>query len=233
MKRLVLLLLAIAVNSALALDRMYDVRYTFGPEILVPENFSAGGGFFTQFEEDLTVPFNLQVGVNEFWEVGAKLSMATYDKLETVQGFLDLGAKYRFTSYSAFQADAMLGLNNEDGGALVLTYTRAHRYTKNVSILFEGRSGFFDAVTGADGYVKLAGGVYPQFQVGDAIRFSIGAVGSGSVGNLQDDFMVDLLPRLEIGLRQGLMLQAETAIGILQDDNNDRTRFGMHIVTGL
>jgi len=233
MKRLFFLLVALFATASSALDRLYDVRYTFGPEILVPDEFTGGGGFYTRFEEDLTLPLALKIGVNEDWEVGAKLSLGTYDKLETVQGFIDLGAKFRFTSYSAFQVDALLGLNNSDGGALAFSYTRAHRYTRNFSMMFEGRAGFFDAVTGEDGWVKLAGGLYPQFQMVESVRFRIGAVSSGSLGNLNDDFMVDLVPQMELGIGKGLKLQTEVAIGILQDDNNDDVRFGMYLTTGL
>lgn len=233
MKWFSVLLLGVLASSASALNRIHDMRYTFGPEILVPNEFTAGGGFYTQFEEDMTLPMALKIGINDQWEMGSKLSLATYDKLESAQGFIDLGAKFLFTSYSAFQADVMLGLNNSDGGALVLSYTRAHRYTRNVSVLFEGRTGFFDAATGEDGWVMLVGGVHPQFQVGDAVRFRIGAVSSGSIGDLREDFMLDLLPQVEIGLRNGIKLQAEVAVGILQEDNNDNTRFGMYLVTGL
>lgn len=227
------LLLALLASSALALDPLYDVRYTFGPEILVPDEFTAGGGFFTRFEEDISLPLNVKIGIDEFWEFGAKLTPGTQDKLESVQSYIDLGVKYRFTSYSAFQADAMLGVNNDRGGALALTYTRAQRYTRNVSMLFEGRTGFFDAATGEDGWVKLAGGLYPQFQVGNAVRFRIGAISSGSLGHLSDDFMLDLMPQVEVGIGKGLKVQAEVAVGILQDDNNDNTRFGMYLTTGI
>ena len=222
-----------AASAAFALDPMHDVRYTLGPEILIPNEFTASGGFYTRFEEDLTLPFAIKVGLNEEWEIGSKLSLGTYDKLESVQGFLDVGAKYRFTSYSAFQADLMLGINNDKGGALALTYTRAQRYTRNFSMLFEGRTGFFEPVTGEDGWVKLSGSLYPQFQVGESVRFRVGAVSSGSLGNLGGDFMVELLPQKEGGLPQGFSILAEVAVGILQDDNNDDTRLGMYVTTGI
>ena len=233
MKRLSFILLAFLFGQAFALDPIYDMRYTTGPEILVPNEFTASGGFYTQFEEDLTLPLSLKIGINELWEMGAKLSLGTYDKLESVQGFLDLGAKFRFTSYSALQADLQLGLNNDNGGALVLSYTRAHRYTKNVSILFENRAGFFEAVTGPDGWIKLVGGVHPQFSLNEAVRFRIGAVTSGSLGQLNEDFMLDLVPQASFGLRAGLTLQIEAAIGILQSENNDNARFGMNLVAAL
>ncbi len=69
----------------------------------------------------------------------------------------------------------------------------------------------------------------PQFQLGKPIRASIGVLTSGSVGEISRDFMLDLLPRLEVGILSHLTVSGEVAIGILQSDNNDKVRLSFYV----
>jgi hypothetical protein len=209
--------------AAFALDLLYDVRYSQGPEILVPTAFHGGVGFNTRWEDDGVFPVNVQIGINEKWEAGAKVILGwpytTASKAEPFRAFLDVGGKYAITPYSALQVDAWIGLNNSEGGGFVLGYTKLEQYTKNFSLLSEARLGVLDAVAGDSGWVKPMIGFYPNFQVAEFLRFYIGGVVSGSVGNLTEDFSFDLMPRAEVGFSRFRLL-AEVSIGILLKNNN-------------
>jgi hypothetical protein len=196
---------------------------------MVQDRFSVGAGYHTACIEDGTIPINTQIAINDYWEFGGKIFFTTNDKLETIQTFMDGGVKYRLREYATLEADFLFGINNNEGGGLVFSYAQLQRLSKNFSNLLEGRIGFFDAVTGEGGYAKLGVGVTPQLMLGHSVRAMIGVESSGSLGNLTDDFMIDLVPRIEIGLLPYLRVLGELAIGILQERNNDNVRAGFYV----
>lgn len=228
MARIILIFLSILTVSVSALDRFWDARYTFGPEFMVKDRFTLGAGFYTEYQEDASFPLNIQIALSDYWEVGGKLFFTTYEKLESIYAYIDVGAKYRFQPNSTLQMDILMGLNHDNGGALSFTYNNLQVITKNFSTLYEARIGLFDGVAGSDGWVKFSGAVFPQVRLGNPIRATIGIVSSGSVGNLSDDFMIDLLPRLDIGILSYLTLTGELAIGVLQSKNNDKVRLAFY-----
>ena len=61
----------------------------------------------------------------------------------------------------------------------------------------------------------------------------MGSESSGSFGNMKQDFMVDLVPRVQMGILPNLQVMGEIAIGILQDKNNDRVRVGAYTIMGF
>jgi len=197
---------------------------------MTKDRISVGGGFYTNYQEDGFVPINAQLALNDYWEIGGKLLFDTEDNLESVQTYLDLGAKYRVLEYSTLEADILVGLDNNRGGGLVFSYAHFQPLSKIFSNLFEARIGFLDRVAGEGGYAKIALGVTPQFYFGKSVHAMIGVESSGSLGNLSDDFMMDIVPRLEVGILPYFHIMGELAIGILQEKNNNNVRTGIYAV---
>ncbi|MDR3001319.1 MAG: hypothetical protein LBU89_08660 [Fibromonadaceae bacterium] len=240
------ILAVILVQAIYALDPMYDYRYTLGPEILVPDVFSAGSGFYTRLNEDGKIIFNIQAGLGEKFEAGLKYLIGTDDEWVISKSrdrdkfpylsMINVGAKFAISQHMVLQADAPIALNKDRDWGGVLTLTKWDGYTKNVSFLSEGRLGFGGAVgtnaAGEDGYVKPAVGFYPNFQIGQSLRISVGTIGSFSVGNFKDDFMIDILPKVEAGL-VWFRLVGEVSIGILTWDAERHNRFAVFLVSDI
>lgn len=222
------LLLVLGAVSSFALDRIWDARYTFGPEFLTRDRFSAGGGFYTNYEEDGYLPLNIQVAINDFWEIGGKLLFETEDDLESVQTYVDVGAKYRVFEYSTVGADFLIGVGNHRGAGLVFSYATLQPLSRIFSTLYEARIGFLDRVVSNGGLATIAFGATPEFKFTEALLAMIGIEASGSLGNIMDDFMVDIVPRVQIGVLPYFHVAAEISIGILQEKNNDRIRTGIY-----
>jgi len=75
----ILIILQILVQTTYALDPMYEYRYTLGPEILVPDAFHVGAGFYTRRNADGRLILNTQVGLADEFEVGLKWLAGTKD----------------------------------------------------------------------------------------------------------------------------------------------------------
>lgn len=55
---------------------------------------------------------------------------------------------------------------------------------------------------------------------------------SGSVGYLKDDFMLDIIPKMELALG-GARVRVEFDIGVLQESNNDQKSIALYVLTSL
>jgi hypothetical protein len=55
---------------------------------------------------------------------------------------------------------------------------------------------------------------------------------SGSVGYIKDDFMVDIIPKMEIALG-ATRVCLEVDIGVMQEDNNDQKSIALYVMTAL
>ena len=223
-----LLFAFLLVANASALDRIWDARYTFGPEFLVRDRTSIGAGFYTNYEEDGYLPINAQLAINDYWEIGAKLLFDSEDDFGSIQSYVDVGGKYRVLEYSTIGADFLIGVGNKRGAGLVFSYTSLHPMSRIFSTLYEARLGFFDRIVSDDGLAEFALGVTPQFKFTPALIAMIGIESSGSFGDLLDDFMVDIVPRVQIGILPYFHMMGELSIGILQEKNNDRMRLGVY-----
>lgn len=224
--RAILCLIFGLAASASALDRIWDARYTFGPEFLAKDRISVGGGFYTNFEEDGYLPLNVQLAINDYIEIGGKLLFDTEDDLESVQAYVDLGAKYRLFEYSTIGIDYLVGVGNHRGSGLVFSYMKLQPLSRIFSTLYEARLGFLHRIVSDGGLSEFAFGITPRFKFTEAIVTMIGVETSGSLGNIVDDFMVDIVPRVQIGILPYFHVTGEIAIGILQEKNNDRVRLG-------
>jgi len=229
----IIIILVLAVNLSYALDQMYDYRYTLGPEIVVPDAFFVGGGGWTRRVNDLYLVSNIQVGLTNRFEMGAKL-------IGGVQGYkgkwhrshvVDIGAKFAISRNLALQAD--IPFEDELGG--VLSISQWDGYTKNVSFIYEGRLGFAGAA-GEGRYVKPSLAFFPFFQIGNAFRLSVGTLCSFGIGKeldyFQDDFMMDIMPRIEFGILH-LRFMGEVSIGILTWEAKKRNRYAIYVSTDI
>lgn len=232
MIRKLLFVIAFFSIYASALDRMWDARYTFGPEIRSYSKMGFGVGLRSGFNTDVTMPLNFQARLGKDIGFGAKLFFISSDKLESVEGNIDVGAKFNLSTNSYVGIDGCFALNRNNGGGLVFTYSKLTPVASSFSNIYEVRAGFLEGITGPNGYVKLQVGVMPTLQLGDQFTAMVEMNSSGSVGNVKDDFMVDLLPKLELRL-SNVRLRLEVDIGILLKKNNDQKKIALYALTTL
>ncbi|MDR2579690.1 MAG: hypothetical protein LBC85_01685 [Fibromonadaceae bacterium] len=240
MKRYALLI--IFAFNAYALDPMYNYRYTLGPEIVVPDASHASLGVWTYLNEDLVLSSNVQFGLTDKFEIGAKYIGGTNDEWVTSRSrdrnhfnsIVNVGAKYAIYPHIALQADVPVSLNRDMDWSGILTVTKYDAFARNVSFIYEGRVGFGEMV-GDNSYVKTAASGSAYFQIGSAFRMSVTAVSSGSVGSardLKDDFMVDVLPRIEMGFKSFRVI-GEVAIAILTYNAEELNRYAVFVVSDM
>ena len=55
---------------------------------------------------------------------------------------------------------------------------------------------------------------------------------SGSIGNLTDDFMVDIIPKFELTFDY-IRFRLDFDIGILQESNNDNGTIALYVIAAL
>jgi hypothetical protein len=245
--------LALAFSAVHALDPMYDYRYTLGPEILVPDAFHFGAGFFTRRNSDGRVVANLQAGLTDNFEIGTKLLFGTSDNWvieknatshddSTLVPIVDIGLKIGFLQYWAIQLDiAPIALNTGMDFGGVLSVSKYNSYTKYISYILEGRLGFGGA-SGNKDFVKFSGAIFPYFLLADGFRLSVGAVGSAYLIDIKekdlvapDDSysMLDILPRAEFGFKW-FRLMAEVSVGILTaPDIKKYNRYTAYIIRDI
>ncbi len=240
-KSYIILISALGISHAL--DPMYDYRYTFGPEILVPDAFHVGFGAYTHYNEDLNIVSNFQMGLGKEFEVGLKYLGGTNDSWLIARNekdrryrdhkvhMIDIGAKYAIGPHLAMQADVPIALNEDRDWGGIISITQWDGYTKNVSFLFEGRVGFGGAA-GEDSHVKPSLAFFPYFQVGQSFRLSIGTIGSLSFWHFKDDAMLDILPRVEAGFNW-FRLTGEVSIGILTSNTDTYNRYALFVVKDI
>jgi len=243
MKILKISLILVIAQAAYALDPIYDYRYTLGPEILVPDAFHAGIGAFTYWNEDLTCVFNFQFGITREFEAGFKYIGGTNNSwiLDTdikrhdpwaLSHLINIGFKYAISPHLSLQADAPIALNKDRDWGGVVSISQWDGYTKNMSYLFEGRLGFGGATGEKDSFVKPAFAIVPYFQIGESFRLSMGIISSFSFAHFGDDAMVDILPKLELGLAF-CRLTGEVSIGIISNTETKYKRLAVFAVADI
>ena len=55
---------------------------------------------------------------------------------------------------------------------------------------------------------------------------------SASIGNLKDDFMVDIIPKMELTFG-GTHVRIDFDVGVMQEKNNDRKTIALYVMTAL
>jgi len=229
----IIIILVLAFNFSHALDAMYDYRYTLGPEIVVPDAFFVGGGGWTRYTGDLYLMSNLQIGLTDRFEMGAKI-MGEFKKWYLNSSLVDVGVKFAISRNLSLQADVPFAFNEKRDLGGVLSLSQWDGYTKNVSFIYEGRLGFGGAA-GYGRYVKPAMAFFPYFQIGNAFRLSVGTLCSFGVGKynyFKEDFMLDIMPRVEFGIFH-LRFMGEVSIGILTWEAEKSNRFALFVTTDI
>lgn len=232
MKRLVALLLALLASSAFALDPIWNMHYTFGPDSKHTTKFNLGAGVKSYFNNNILIPVNFIGSVSKDFEIGGKLDVYTYDEMKHSQLTFDVGGKYYLNSTSFLEVDGYFGLNRNNASAVVATYGFEKFIAKNFSSFYELRAGFLDGVTGEDGYVKFSSSMIPTLYFGKPFRTMIEIIMSESAGNLQDDFMIDIIPKFELSLGS-IRLRLDFDLGIMQEKNNDQKTIALYAMMAL
>ena len=70
---IILALICICFQNVFALDRMWNMRFTFGPEARPVPKFGAGVGMRSDFGSNVLFPINIMGSLNKEWELGAKV----------------------------------------------------------------------------------------------------------------------------------------------------------------
>ena len=197
MRRLLCLLFAVLATNAFALDHMWDMRYTFGPESRPSPKMGFGLGIRSPFNSNVLFPINFTRQLNKKFDVGTKLDINTYNKLDEIHTALDIGGLARcFANY------------------------------------YELRAGFLEGATGKDGYAKFSAAVIPTIVFGQIFRLFLEVNTSASVGHFRDDFMVDIIPKMELTFG-GTHIRIDFDVGVMQEKNNNVKTIGLYVMTAL
>lgn len=231
MKRLSLLLLLLAIN-VFALDPMWDMRYTFGPDSRPSPKLGFGIGARSDFGDDMLFPINIVSSITRDFDIGAKLDLNSYDEMDHIRASADLGGRYRFNPTMYIELDGYFGLNRNNASAVVFTYGHEQFIAKCFSNLYELRAGFLDGATGEDGYAKFAAGMTPTLYFGKVFQLRIEIITSASAGHLTDDFMIDIIPKMELDVGPA-RIRLDFDIGTMQEKNNDQKTVALYLMTAL
>jgi len=232
MKRILCLLIAILTTSSFALDHFWDMRYNFGPESRPSPKMGIGLGIRSPFNSDVLFPINFTTRLNKEFDVGAKLDINTYNKLDEINTALDLGVRYRYRPSSYIAFDGYLDLSNTSQSALAFTIGTQQFIAKCFANYYELRAGFLEGATGKDGYVKFSGSVIPTLVFGQVLRMFLEVTSSASIGNLKDDFMIDIIPKIELTFG-GTHVRIDFDVGVMQEKNNDQKTIALYVMTAL
>ena len=232
MNRLVALFIVALCVNAFAVDRMWDIRYTFGPDTRPSPRWALGVGVSNNYGSDILIPVNLTTALSREWNVGGKVNIQSQDMFDQVIVSLDIGGRYLINENNFLELDGNFGLNRNNSTAVVLTYGNEQFISKNFANFYEIRVGALQGVTGEDGYVKLAAGMTPTLYFTSYFRTYIEINMSGSIGNITDDFMIDLIPKLEVSI-SSFRLRLDFDIGVMQEKNNDVQTIAFYAIAAL
>ena len=232
MKHILCLLFTILATNAFAVDHFWDMRYNFGPESRPSPKMGVGIGIRSPFNSDVLFPINFTTRLNKEFDVGAKLDINTYNKLEDINTALDLGVRYRYKTNSYIAFDGYLDLSNTSQSALAFTIGTQQFIAKSFASYYELRAGFLEGATGKDGYVKFAGAMIPTIIFGQVLRMFLEINTSTSIGNFKDDFMIDIIPKIELTFG-GTHVRLDFDVGIMQEKNNDVKTIALYVMTSL
>jgi len=236
MKHILCLLFAILVTNAFALDHLWDMRYTFGPESRPSPKIGFGLGIRSPFNSNVLFPINFTRRLNKQFDVGAKLDINTYNKLDNIHTALDIGGRFRYRPSSFIAFDGYLDLSETSQSALVFTIGTQQFIAKCFANYYELRAGFLEGAAGKkndqSGYVKFSGSMIPTLVFGQMFRIFLEITSSGSIGLLKDDFMIDIIPKIELTFG-GTHIRLDFDVGVMQEKNNDQKTIALYVMTAL
>ena len=92
---IIFVLIGLCIQNAFALDRIWNMRYTLGPDARPSPKFAAGLGLRSDFGSNVLFPVNILGALNKEWELGAKVDMYTYNQMDNMEASIDIGGRYR------------------------------------------------------------------------------------------------------------------------------------------
>jgi len=229
MRRFSLLFLILFASFAYSYDVLQDVRYTLGSEYQSIYKLQFGVGLHTSFDSEATVPIQLQGRLSKYFEIGSKIIL---EKQNEWYGNMDIGAKFFFSSGGYLALDGYFGINRDNGSAWIISYGNRHNTAKNFYMDYEFRGAYGDAVVYPDGLFKLSAGIKPTLKFGESVLATIEIITSGSVAELNEDYKMDIIPKLEV-LLGNIGIALEYNIGILLDSNNNENIIGLYVRYGF
>ena len=72
----------------------------------------------------------------------------------------------------------------------------------------------------------------PTLVFGQMFRIFLEITSSGSIGLLKDDFMIDIIPKIELTFG-GTHIRLDFDVGVMQEKNNDVKTIGLYVMTAL
>ena len=232
MKRILALFIALLCANAFAVDHIWDIRYTLGPDTRPSPRWAVGIGAVSNYGTDILFPVNVTSALSKEWNVGGKVNVQSVKKFDQVIVTLDIGGRYLINDNNFIELDGNFGLNRNNSTAIVLTYGNEQFISKNFANFYEFRAGVLHGVAGDNGYVKLAASITPTLYFTSFFRTFVEINMSGSVGNLTDDFMVAIIPKLELSLST-FRIRLDFDIGVMQEKNNDVQTIALYVIKAL
>lgn len=223
------LVICFVASNVFAVDRIWHMRYTYGPDARPAPKIAGGLGIQSNFGSTILFPLNVEAQIAKEWDIGAKLDLWTFNQFDNVDAALDVGARYRLGNASFVEVDGYIGLNRSERSAIVVTYGKEHYIAKNFSNYYEGRVGVLNGAAGDGGWAKLAVGTIPTLRFGSAFLFMIEINASTTVGHVIRDFMTDIIPKAEISVG-GTRIRLEFDIGLLKENNNNQKNITLYIL---
>ncbi len=210
----------------LAYDRLQDVRYNLLPQWKSDTKMQVGVGMRTSFDSDPCIPIGFSAVLGKYLELGTKILIDDW------KGHFDVGGKVYFKNGAYIALDGWFGINHDNGGAFAASYGNRRNIAKNFYTDYEVRAAVGDAVVYPDGLFKIAASAIPTLRFGEPVIVSIEVNTSGSVAEINNDFLVDLIPRLEIKLGN-VSVRSEYNIAILQEDINNTNLAALYVIYGF
>lgn len=232
MKRILAMFIAVLCANAFAVDRMWDIRYTFGPDTRPSPRWAFGIGAVNNYGSNTLIPVNVTTALSREWNIGGKLNIQSIDKFDQVIISLDIGGRYLINENNFLELDGNFGLNRNNSTAVVLTYGNEQFISRNFANFYEIRVGALQGVTGENGYIKLAAGMTPTLYFTSYFRTYIEINMSGSIGCIKDDFMIDIIPKLELTV-SSFRIRLDFDIGVMQEKNNDVQTIALYAMMAL
>lgn len=223
------LLTLLLSTSTFAVDPIWNMRYTYGPDAAPAPKIGGGIGLRNNFGDQVLIPINIMGQIAKGWDIGAKLDLYTYNRLKNMTSSIDIGSRVQLGNAGFVELDGYIGLNRSNSSAVVITYSKEHFVAKNFSNYYEGRVGFLDGATGDGGWAKIAIGTTPTLRFGSSFKFMMEINASASLGHFTKDFMADIIPKAEISLG-GTRLRLDFDIGVLQEGNNDQQTIALYVL---
>ncbi|MCQ2088881.1 MAG: hypothetical protein MJY93_01405 [Fibrobacter sp.] len=224
----VCLVVAMLATSSFAVDRIWNMRYTFGPDGRPAPRLAAGVGLQSDFGDQVLFPINLVGQVARDWDLGAKIDIFSYNGLNNVVASIDFGGRYRIGNSGFIELDGYFGLNRNDRTAVILSYGKEHYIAKVFSNYYEARAGVLAGVDKGDGWAQLEIGTQPTLHFGEHFLFMIEVTASSTIRHPIRDFMTDIIPKAEVSVG-GTRIRLDFDIGILRDDNNAGKKIALYV----